>query len=190
MTESPKPNASRKVTVWTSVVALIAILVGGFFYLDVREDNKREARAYELLTDCQDPLVFEDFIAKFPDSEHIDEVRQRYQELAARQAEWESRVVNGTREELERFIKDNPTSNIVRVARARLDSMDWDLASRGNTIASYERYIQDHPEGLFIDQAEVQRQKLERALAAAAERAKQDSLATPVDSTNTLEGSF
>ena len=163
---------------------MIAILVGGFFYLDVREDNKREARAYELLTDCQDPLVFEDFIAKFPDSEHIDEVRQRYQELAARQAEWESKVVNGTREELERFIKDNPTSNIVRVARARLDSMDWDLASRGNTIVSYERYIQDHPEGLFIDQAEVQRQKLERALAAAAERAKQDSLATPVDSTS------
>ncbi len=138
MTESPKPNASRKVTVWTSVVALIVILVGGFFYLDVREDNKREARAYELLTDCQDPLVFEDFIAKFPDSEHIDEVRQRYQELAARQAEWESKVVNGTREELERFIKDNPTATLFEwlVPASTLWTGTWPLVATPLSVTS------------------------------------------------------
>lgn len=177
----PAP-AKRRLTLGVSLLACVAILIGGYFYLTSHAAQQRETRAYALLQDCKDPLVFEDFIAKYPESEHLEEVRKRYLTLNQEQAKWEALVLRGTREELQTFIQSNSGSPYLRVALARIDSMDWQMANTRPTIQSMEQYIAVHPEGFFIEQAEIQRQRLERERLAAEERAQQDTMAVSVDS--------
>lgn len=181
--QSDTPVSLKRSITWGMVVGLgFLILVTGYFYLGVRTAQQREARAYTLLKECKDPLLFEDFIAKYPDSKHLEEVRRHYLSLSKEQAEWETMVLKGNRDELSAFMSANPGSPYLRVVRARIDSMDWQEACARLTIQSMEQYIAAHPDGIFIEQADLQRQRLERERLAAEERARQDTLTASADS--------
>ena len=143
-------------------------------------------RAYELLQDCSNPDFYEDFIIRFPKSEYIEEVRERYSQVASQQDEWQRLISTGSRDDLKRFVNQYPTSPYVKVAQGRIDSLDWGEAKEARTLEAVTRYMADHPNGYYIDQAEVLRQTLERARAEAAAlaAAQRDSTAV-ADSTQT-----
>ena len=162
------------------IVVLIGLLIGGLYYYDYAQMQKREMRAYELLQDCSNPDFYEDFIIRFPKSKHIEEVRERYKVVAAQQNEWQKLILNGTRDELRQFVRLHPTSPYVKVAQGRIDSLDWTEAKELRSLEAVTHYMATHPDGYYIDQAETLRQTLERQrreAAAAAAAARRDSLA-------------
>ena len=159
--------------------ALIAVTFGVLLFYDYRAEKVREERAYARLQDCSNPAFYEDFIIRFPESEHIDEVRARYQTVAAQQGEWQELILNGSREDLEKFVTQHPTSPYVRLANTRIDSIDWAEAKQRRTLEAITHYMTLHADGYYIDEAESLRQSLERAQAEAAMLAAQrDSSAT------------
>lgn len=173
---SPKSTLARNILI--SVVVLLALLIGVLYYMDYRAEFQREERAYELLQDCSNPDFYEDFILRFPKSEHVDEVRERYKEVAAQQDEWATLIVKGGREELQQFVRLHPTSPYVRLANNRIDSLDWADAKQKRTLEAVTRYMSLHADGFYIGEAETLRQTLERTRAEVAMlAAQQDSLA-------------
>ncbi len=175
---TPKPPKTHKLMIWIMVLVVLAILVGGYWLFSNRQDGQREDRAYELLQDCQDPLQYEDFIARYPESSHIDVVRKRYEALVKEQAEWKAIVLRGSRNDVKNFIATNPNSPLIRTARARLDTLDWKEAKRVGSMVSYNTYLDNHPDGSFVDDADIQveRIKRENEERAKAAQARQDSL--------------
>ena len=161
------------------LVAILALLIGAFYYYDYRGEKQREERAYELLQGCSNPDFYEDFIVRFPKSKRIEEVRARYDEVKQQQSQWQTLIADGTRDDLQRFVREYPTSPYVKVAQARLDSLDWADARKARTLESVNQYIAQHPEGYYVDQADALRTTLERAKAEAeaAAAALRDSLA-------------
>ena len=174
---SPKSTLARNILI--IVVVLLALLIVGLYYMDYRSECQREERAYELLQDCSNPDFYEDFILRFPKSEHIDEVRERYTTVAAQQDVWATLIVKGGRDELSQFVRLHPTSPYIKVAQARIDSLDWAEAKQTRTIDAVSRYIANHPDGYYVDQADVLRSSLERAKAEAeaAAASQRDSMA-------------
>ncbi len=155
---------------------LVLVIIGVSKTIDARAESKREARSYKMLETCEDPLMFEDFIARYPDSKHISSVRKRYFELEAEQPRLETIVMNATRDELRSFISNNPGRvSLVQLAYARIDTMDWHTAVEGGSVGSMERYIREHPEGAFVKEANVQHQKYERIQQEEEARAKREA---------------
>ncbi len=165
---------------WLWLVMLLLLLIGAVLYYDYHSSRQREQHAYEMLRDCSNPDFYEDFIIRYPKSEYIDEVRERYRVVAQQQEEWQRMVLAGTREDLRRFVREHPTSPYVKVAQGRIDSLDWAEAKQQRSLESVAHYIATHPDGYYIDLAEQLRQTLERQRAEAEALAAQqaDSLAT------------
>ena len=160
-----------------SVFAFLALIIGVLYYLDYRAERQREQHAYELLQDCSNPAFYEDFIIRFPKSKYIDEVREQYRVVAAQQNEWLKLIENGTRDDLLQFVRLHPTSPYVKVANNRIDSLDWVEARKLHTLDAVSHYMVSHPNGYYIDQAEMLRQSLERQREEAAAAALRDSMA-------------
>ena len=132
-----------------------------------------EERAYELLRDCNDPLNYEDFIARYPTSRHIDDVRSRLDELQRENERWHSISQKDDVSLLQDFISNHPTSPYKTMALHKIDSLEWRQAERDGTAAAFDLYIQRHDNGAFIDQAYQARAAAQQR----EEQARRDSIA-------------
>lgn len=130
------------------VLAAVALVVA-----DIRRANALEQRAFDRLENCTDLLVFEDFILRFPDNEHIEEVKERYETLKVEHEVYFRQAANGDREKLIAFMNEHPTSPYLKVCENRLDSLDWNVAVEQNSLESYRAYIAQHAQGIFLSDA-------------------------------------
>lgn len=166
------------------ILAIILIAIGGFFYWENENQEASEERAYELLRDCNDPLNYEDFIARYPMSRHIDDVRARLNALHRENEQWLSVIQKNDVSSLQDFISSHPTSPYKATALHKIDSLEWRQAEHEGTAAAYDLYIKRHDNGAYIDQAyqahAAARQREEQARRdsmAAAQTRQRDSIA-------------
>lgn len=165
----------KKDTPWyLLVLAIIIIGLGAYLYWDNYQDKlASEEKAFELLKDCNAPLSFEDFIARFPNSKHIDEVKERLSGLHQEDAVWAELCRNLDVTALHNFVDTHPTSPHVKVALHKIDSLDWRKADQLGTKDAYDEYILQHEDGLYISEAYNARDNARRR----EEQARRDSLA-------------
>lgn len=150
---------------WLLTLGILVIAIGGFFYWEGQNQEKAEEKAFLLLENCNNPDSYEDFIARYPNSTHIDSVRARLQELQRENADWQETSSKSDVQQLEEFVKQHPNSPYKKAALQKIDTLDWKQADRKGTVAAYEGYLRRHDNGDFVDQAYA-------ALAAA--RARED----------------
>ncbi len=144
-----------------------------------------------MLADCKDPLLFEDFIAKYPGSKRIPDVRRRYYASLAERPRLENFVMNATRDELQTFISSNSGHiSLLQLANERIDTMDWRSATEGASMRSMEKYMQEHPEGAFYSVAEVQYRKYERMQIEAELQARLEAEARAAEEADTFSLEF
>lgn len=139
---------------------IIGIGICCFLYVDHRRDVQYEQREFDRLNGCTDLLRYEDYLIRFPEGKHADEVKKMYETAKREQQEFFRQTADGNREALEAFIKANPTSPYVKVCEMRIDSLDWDDAVSANSTASYAFYLDKHPEGIFKEAALATKNKL------------------------------
>ncbi|MCR4994217.1 MAG: zinc ribbon domain-containing protein [Bacteroidales bacterium] len=160
---------------WYFLLFVIVILViGGYLYWNNYQQRcNSEEQAYQLLRDCNDPLNYEDFIARYPDSEHLDEVRLKLKELQREDALWEVVANSGNIDNLKSYIENHPHSPYVKVALHKIDSLEWREADKLGTSDAYNTYILHHDAGEYISEAYEARD----AALGREQQARRDSLA-------------
>lgn len=178
---APQPKKSGAFW-WIVLIALLALAVAGVFFLEHRSHAEAEAKAYALLANCTDPLNYEDFIARFPKSEHIADVRHRLAELNRIDEVWEKTCNSMDVLELQAFIDTHPGSTYKKVALHKIDSLDWRNADRLGTAAAYDTYISRHDNGEYVTQAYTARENARRR----EEQARRDSIAASLNETDSL----
>lgn len=172
-------------TPWYLLLFIIVIVgVGAYLYWDNHQQRRySEEKAFELLQGCNDPLNFEDFIARYPNSEHLDEVREQLKALQKVDALWEVVAKSSNTEDFRNFIQAHPRSPYAKVALHKIDSLDWREADSKGTSEAYDQYILNHDAGEYITEAyaarDAARDREERARrdSIAAAQARADSLA-------------
>ena len=165
----------KKDTPWyLLLLAILIIGIGAYLYWDNYQDKlASEEKAFELLKDCNDPLSFEDFIARFPNSKHIDEVKERLSGLQKEDAVWAELCRTLDVDALHNFVDTHPTSPYMKVALHKIDSLDWRRADQIGTKDAYDEYILQHEDGIYISEAYNARDNARRR----EEQARRDSLA-------------
>ena len=180
----PKPEKKSNAPWWLLILAILLVAVGGFFYYEHQQHEATEEKDYERLQNCTEKANFQDFINRYPESRHTDNVRARLDELERIDKEWSAACASADQLKLQHFIDQHPTSIYKAVALHKIDSLDWLEADRRGTAAAYALYIGRHENGEYIEQAFIARDEADRREAQArrdsieaAQAAMRDSLA-------------
>lgn len=134
---------------------LAPFILGGTYLIiaDIQRAKALEERAYQRVMESTDLLVYEDFIVRFPDSKYVEDVKQSYEKMKVEHSMFFAEAANGGREQLMAFIEAHPSSPYRKLCENRIDSIDWDMAVEMNTLESYQTYLAQHPQGLFLADA-------------------------------------
>lgn len=160
------------------VVAVIAVLVGLYFYNNVQDRN--ELDAYENAMSCSEAAVLQNYLDMYADAPqaHRDSIMAHLALLKKVDSDWDEAMVNNTRSAFENYLRVHPESVHKTEALLKLDSIDWAFAAEADTPEAYSKYVADHADGMHIDEARLKLEKLEKSIIAEDEKLMVTSVLT------------
>lgn len=172
MPQQPKKNSTSA----GLIVFLVTVLIvagGGFglyWYLNQDTEADTELAAYEMLDGSETLEDYEAFMAKFPDSPHMRDVKQRFETLKTMYSAWNTACISCKQRDFEIFAKNYPNSMLVKVCEQKIDSLDWEDAKAKGDPESIEAYLRKHPNGRYSTEASESHSKIMDATATTEEK--------------------
>lgn len=157
--DNPQKKGGSKM--WLPLLIILIILgIGGFvFWKTTSTRQTEEETAYALLENCKELGSYESFIAYYPKSRHINDVRERWKALKIEESAWDEVKNSFNVNDLETFVTTYPTSTHRQAALHRIDSLDWREAENGGSTVTYSLYIEKHENGEYITEAYAAREE-------------------------------
>ena len=176
--EVPKGKRSMTIPIVAGVVAVIAVLVGLYFYNNVQDRN--ELDAYENAMSCSEAAVLQNYLDMYADAPqaHRDSIMAHLALLKKVDSDWDEAMMNNTRSAFENYLRVHPESVHKTEALLKLDSIDWAFAAEADTPEAYSKYVADHADGMHIDEARLKLEKLEKSIIAEDEKLMVTSVLT------------
>ncbi len=170
----PTPPTKRKKghgALWAGfLIALVVCGVFSYYYLDAK--NANELEAYQFAMQSQDSDVLQNYLDNFKDAKqaHIDSVQMRLSLIRQGNQEWQNVIVSGSKAELEAYLEKYPnTSHKIEIIH-RIDSIDWVQALAQNTSEALRHYLDRHPDGEHVDDADIAQRQLDASTVKPEER--------------------
>lgn len=120
-----------------------------------------EAEAWQQAQQVGDTAALSNYLERFPDGAHIAEARGLLAKI-----EEEKRTAQAKRDEERRAAEAARTRNEAELARREADEAAWSRAQAADSLAGYNAYLSQQPDGAFVTQAGNRRDSLQREDAA------------------------
>lgn len=135
------------------IFALVVCGVCYYFYNNANMNKERED--YEYAMQSTDPMVLQSYLDRYKDADpvHRDSIQSHLAMLQKIDEDWTNAVVSGSRLAIEEYIKAHPDSPHKAEALNKLDSIDFVSAEKENTLESFKKYLEQHPDGKYADPA-------------------------------------
>jgi len=180
-----KPGKKEKkgghALLWSSIAigALLAMAIVGlgiFFYQKTQQEN--EMRAFENALTSKEPAVLQNYLDMHVDAPaaHRDSVKAHLLGLQKIERDWQNAVASKSKSALQLFVDRNPENIHVREARLIIDSLDFEVAKLDDTMEAYQKYMTNHLQGSYYDEAANAYDRLKEEAEARKRKAEQDSL--------------
>lgn len=157
LNEKPSKKTAwlKGLTILFLSLTVIGLSVGGLLlYTQHQDDLKQKELDYAVLTkenyNIQD---YKDFLDKHPDSEYYQEVKNRHAQLYAMAEEWKMVARSNNANEFIDFMNKYHDPHYARLCNLKIDSLDWCAAKQQHTPEAYQRYLNQHPDGMYISEA-------------------------------------
>ncbi len=163
-TDSGRHGKGRS-SAWKVVVVLVIIAAaggGGFYYYMNKLHEDQVAQAYNALQTSFDTADYERFLSDYPDSPFNADVKSRLETLKNISAKWSETVMSASKDDFVRFLADYPNSAFDEACKSKIDSFDWADANAENTALSYQKYIDEHPQGRYVAEAKAGKDNIDR----------------------------
>lgn len=156
--EKPRKRGGRKMRGWKwilipTTLVLLALVAAGVYQVYLQNVKEEEDREFESLMTASNPEFYRQFLMAHPDSEHCREVEARMLKLIEEKDEWEQACSTGTREAFVAFGRKYPGSARRCLCEGKLDSLDWCEAKSKDSGEAIDRYLREHPDGRFAEEA-------------------------------------
>jgi len=176
----PKPKKNRK-AVWSAVIvalilALTTVFLGIYFVQKTQMQN--ELRSYENAMMSTEPAVLQNFLDMYVDAPiaHRDSIKAHLEVLKKIDRDWDNARISDSKKKLQLFIERNPENIHVREAQLLIDSLDFVEAKRLNSMNAFQKYMEEHEQGYYYDEARSEYDRLEDEARQARLKAEQDSI--------------
>lgn len=178
--EAQKPKKSRK-GLWSAIIvalilALIIVFLGIYFVQKTQMEN--EQRSFENAMMSSEPAVLQNFLDMYVDAPvaHRDSIKAHLEVLKKIDRDWENARMSESKKKLQLFIERNPENIHVREAQLLIDSLDYVEAKRINSMDAFKKYLEEHEQGYYYDEARNEYDRLEEEARQARLKAEQDSI--------------
>ena len=104
-----KPHKSKGPAIIATVIALILLCVGYYFF-DQHRMQQKEQVDYERLEGVTNPEFYQQFLIDYPDSKHFKEIEERMHVLQAEADDWKQLLKNINRSSISSFMQKHPGS--------------------------------------------------------------------------------
>jgi len=153
---APKKRKSHK-TLYISLALLFVLLLaaGGYYAFSAYSSTVAEQLAYEILENNDNPQDYEDYLEKYPDSEHAQEVRMRLGKIREMHARWQVIQLSDNVNDFKNFKSTYDDAQYARLCDIKIDSLDFVAAQREGTEEAFMRYLNMHPDGHYASEASV-----------------------------------
>ena len=184
--EIPQPersgeNKKGRKALWSAVVvgfviALIIVFLGIYFYQKSQQEN--EMRAYENAMMSTEPAVLQNFLDMYIDASvaHRDSIKAHLEVLKKVDRDWQNALTSQSKAALQLFIDRNVDNIHVPEARLIIDSLDFAAAKLEDTMESYQKYMDNHQQGVYYDEATSAYDRIREEAEAKRRQAQQDSI--------------
>ena len=158
------------------VLSLILLFLGIYYYQKTQIQN--EQRAYENAMMSREPAVLQNFLDMYIDASvaHRDSIKVHLEALKKIDRDWDNARISESKKTLQLFIERNPDNIHVREAQLLIDSLDFITAKIGNSLESFKKYMEEHEQGYYYDEAKMEYDKMEEEIRLARLKAQQDSI--------------
>ena len=178
--EPAKPKKSHK-GLWSAIImafilALIIVFLGIYFVQKTQMQN--EQRSYENAMMSNEPAVLQNFLDMYIDAPvaHRDSIKVHLEALKKIDRDWDNARISESKKTLQLFIDRNPDNVHVREAQVLIDSLDFVAAKRLDTMDAFKKYMEEHEQGYYYDEARSEYDRLEEEARQARLKAQQDSI--------------
>lgn len=159
-TEPAQPATEEKKNGKGTIIAAVifaAIICGGLFYFYYNAQSSHEMEDYEYAMRSTDPMILQQYLDRYADApqEHRDSIEAHLVLLQKGDEEWQNAVLSGSRAALQAYIDHNPESIHCQEARNKIDSLDWISAQNSEDPERIKEYTVQHPDGRYIDEANL-----------------------------------
>lgn len=154
LTEEPKKNNKKLIYI---IIAVLAILIigGGIWFVSANNAASQEEMAYQILENNDNPQDYEDFLEKYPNSNHAEEVRQRLAKLEEMLAKWNTIALSDNVNDFINFKNSYNDAQYSRLCDIKIDSLDFIIAQKQGTPEAYQHYLDSHPDGRYASEASI-----------------------------------
>ncbi|MBQ0074085.1 MAG: hypothetical protein KBT34_07805 [Prevotella sp.] len=151
--QEPKKKSGKLMLV-SFFIALVICGVVYYFYNNAQKQKEQEDYEYAMCS--SDPMVMQMYLARYAEApqEHRDSVNVRLTSFTQQDNDWRNAVVSGSRGALTEYLNTHPDSPHKGEALNKIDSIDYAIAKRNNTIESLENYLKQHPDGKYATEAQ------------------------------------
>ncbi len=111
--------------------------------------------AYSALQADTNPDDYQMFLDTYPDSPYAQEVKERMNRLQTEKDAWVAISLSSSKNDFIQFMNRFPNSEYDALCRNKIDSLDWVDAKNVNTPDAIQRYIDEHPDGQYIEDAKT-----------------------------------
>ena len=132
-----------------------------YYYVDINNKQRDEQEAYESVITVRDTALCNNYMERYPEGIHYNEVKELYLKLVSEAKDWNDACINGTRNGFIHFLNNHPDSGYEQACNDKIDSLDFVAALSANTVEAYKLYLDNHPKGLYTDQALQAQEKID-----------------------------
>lgn len=162
-TEQPKKKGRAVATIITVSLLLIALAVGGAWFLFMRGSSDGDERtAFDNITrferegklDSLEVALNAYFDTFNPDSYHFNQLKELNDRFFAERSDWQAVEGLSSVEAVHRFLDKHPDGFYREKANNQLDSLSFAEAVKEDTKEAYELYIAQFSDGKFVSAAQ------------------------------------
>lgn len=158
------------------VLAMMIVFIGIYFMQKTQKEN--EQRSYENAMMSREPAVLQNYLDMYIDAPvaHRDTIKVHLEALKKVDRDWDNARISESKKTLQLFIERNPENIHVREAQLLIDSLDFLAAKRLNSMDGFKKYMEEHAQGYYYDEAKSEYDRLEEEEKQARLKALQDSI--------------
>lgn len=159
---TPRKKSARKaILLCLALLVCLATIVSVVYIINDRKaKSAEEERSYNYLINNFSIADAETFLIRYPESKHATEITNQIKLYRRYESEWTKVENSNNIDDFVVFERKFPNSPFVKKAQIKIDSLDWISAKRNSTLKSVQSYLNAHPLGKYITEAQDLKQEI------------------------------
>ncbi len=146
-----------------AALSFLVLALAAWLFYSWQARRVEEERAWQAARDSATLGALSSFLARYPGGVHFGQADSLFRVLKqADDRTWEAVSGSGKVEPFQSYLAQYPHGLHAGYAVQKIDSLRWSQALMANTEESYAFYLDTHPDGAYVVEAQIKKQALEK----------------------------